>query len=128
MIYDLSQLTNKLKYFQMYAEANGLKRIIRLNTKALNVTFAEDYNITGRWKVTVENTQNDQQTSEIFDGVMICTGHHVVPLLPKFPGQERFKGNIRHTHTYKHPQGYEGKNVLVVGIGNSGGDAAAELS
>jgi len=117
-----------LKYFQMYAEANGLERFIRFNTKVLNVTFAEDYNATGRWKVTVEDTENGQQTSEIFDGVMICTGHHVVPLSPNFPGQERFKGNIRHTHTYKHPHGYEGKQVLVVGVGNSGADAAAELS
>ncbi|RWS18669.1 dimethylaniline monooxygenase [N-oxide-forming] 5-like protein [Leptotrombidium deliense] len=33
-----------------------------------------------------------------------------------------------HTHSYKRPNGFENKNVVVVGIGNSGGDAAVELS
>ena len=37
-------------------------------------------------------------------------------------------GKIIHTHSYKKPTGYEDLNVLVVGIGNSGGDAAVELS
>lgn len=33
-----------------------------------------------------------------------------------------------HSHDYKHTADYENKRVLVVGIGNSGGDAAVELS
>lgn len=40
----------------------------------------------------------------------------------------RFKGEIIHTHDYKHSKGYEDKKILIIGIGNSGGDAAVELS
>ena len=62
------------------------------------------------------------------DGVMVCTGHHTQPQVPKFKDQDKFKGQILHTHSYKRPEGYERKKVVVVGIGNSGGDAAVELS
>ena len=40
----------------------------------------------------------------------------------------RFKGKIIHSHDYKHSAGYEDKRIVIVGIGNSGGDAAVELS
>ena len=33
-----------------------------------------------------------------------------------------------HSHDYKNIAGYEDKRIVVVGIGNSGGDAAVELS
>lgn len=48
--------------------------------------------------------------------------------MPIFPDQEKFKGRIIHTHDYKRPNGFEDKRVCVVGVGNSGGDAAVELS
>ena len=38
------------------------------------------------------------------------------------------KGRTVHTHDYKDHQGYEDKNVVIIGIGNSGGDVAVELS
>lgn len=39
-----------------------------------------------------------------------------------------FLGKIIHSHSYKKPSGFEDLNVVIVGIGNSGGDAAVELS
>jgi dimethylaniline monooxygenase (N-oxide forming) len=60
--------------------------------------------------------------------VLVCTGHHAKPNLPTFPGQDKFKGRIIHSHSYKDHIGYEDKNVIVVGIGNSGVDLACELS
>lgn len=66
---------------------------------------------------------------EIFDGVLVCSGHHAIPHWPKpFPGQNEFKGRIVHSHDYKDHKGYEDKVVVVVGIGNSGIDVAVEQS
>ena len=45
-----------------------------------------------------------------------------------FPGLDSFKGKVVHTHDYRDHVGYEDKRVVVVGIGNSGGDVAVELS
>lgn len=44
-----------------------------------------------------------------------------------FEGEEKFEGKIIHSHDYRDHHGYEDKRVVVVGIGNSGGDVAAEL-
>ena len=41
---------------------------------------------------------------------------------------DQFQGKFIHTHDYKHHVGLENKKVIVVGIGNSGGDVAVELS
>lgn len=59
---------------------------------------------------------------------MICIGHHSKPLWPQFKGQDKFTGKIIHSHSYKKPDGFENQRIVVVGIGNSGGDITAELS
>ncbi|KAK3087154.1 hypothetical protein FSP39_002421 [Pinctada imbricata] len=42
-------------------------------------------------------------------------------------GMDKFKGTVTHSHDYKDFHVYEDKRLVVVGIGNSGGDAAVEL-
>lgn len=43
-------------------------------------------------------------------------------------GIEKFKGQYFHSRDYKNPVGFTGKRVIVIGIGNSGGDLAVEIS
>lgn len=42
--------------------------------------------------------------------------------------ESRFKGQQLHSREYRDVQAFQGKRVLVVGIGNTGGDLAVELS
>lgn len=44
------------------------------------------------------------------------------------PGMERFRGQYFHSRQYKNPDMFQGKRVLVVGMGNSGVDIAVEAS
>ncbi|XP_030061372.1 dimethylaniline monooxygenase [N-oxide-forming] 3 [Microcaecilia unicolor] len=117
-----------LKYLQLYTKHFDLSRHIRFKTKVISVKKRPDFYTTGQWDVVVE--MNGKQESAIFDAVMICTGHHVYPNLPlkSFPGIEKFKGKYIHNREYKDPARFQGKHVLVVGMGNSGADIAAELS
>ncbi|GFQ64902.1 dimethylaniline monooxygenase 5 [Trichonephila clavata] len=117
-----------IRYIEMYAERFDLVRHINFEHQVKNIEQTEDFEYTGRWKVTVQKNGTTEPFQEVFDGVMVCAGHHVFPLIPKFAGQEKFKGRIIHTHSYKRPKGYDDKRVLVVGVGNSGGDVAVELS
>lgn len=48
--------------------------------------------------------------------------------LPFYSGLNRFKGKCFHSRDYKEPGMWKGKRVLVIGLGNSGCDIAAELS
>ena len=96
--------------------------------QAVNVTQSEDFDKTGRWDVTVRHTVSGQVATHTYDAVLVCTGHHADINKPTFPGMDQFKGKVIHSHDYKDFHGYEGKRVVVVGIGNSGVDIAVELS
>lgn len=116
-----------LEYFKLYAENFGLHEFIRFNTSVEKVEQADDYEETGRWTVIFrKETTNDVKT-EIFDGVMVCTGHHTFPHMPIFYGKSQFRGRIMHSHSYRDSTEFADKTVLVVGLGNSGADIAVDL-
>ncbi|CAG2207818.1 FMO [Mytilus edulis] len=93
-----------------------------------SVKPADDFEISGQWELKVKDLAKDEEQSITYDAIMICTGHHAEKNMPDFPGMHNFKGKVLHSHDYRHTAGYEDKRVVVVGIGNSGGDAAVELS
>ena len=121
--------THMYAYLLAYAKHYGLEQYIQRETRVLNIERAADYASTGRWNVTVRNSAGAVSTST-FDAVLLCTGHHQTPHWPTeaWPGQKDFGGSIIHAHSYKDHRGYEDKTVVVVGVGNSGGDVAVELS
>ena len=62
------------------------------------------------------------------DTVVIATGIVAGPRMPTVPGRERFRGRIMHSIEYRRPAGFQGRRVLVVGVGNSGGEIGSELA
>ncbi|XP_041370067.1 flavin-containing monooxygenase 5-like [Gigantopelta aegis] len=116
------------EYFKLYMDQFGLQQYIKYNTEVLHVKPSSDFEKTGQWKVDVRDHVTNEVTKHVFDGVLVCTGHHAAKHEPKFAGQEEFQGRILHSHNYKDSRGFEGKRIVVIGIGNSGGDVAVELS
>ncbi len=76
----------------------------------------------GTWKT---ETEKEEYTSE---NVVVATGYTRIPHLPSWPGQGQFLGDLIHSSQYKNGDAYRGKNVLVVGFGNSGGEIAIDLA
>ncbi|XP_029284917.1 dimethylaniline monooxygenase [N-oxide-forming] 5-like [Cottoperca gobio] len=118
-----------LQYFRMYAEHFKLLRHIRFQTSVKNVSQRADFSRTGQWEVVTEN-KNGQEERHVFDAVICCSGHYTYPNLPlkDFPGIETFEGKYFHSWDYKGAEDMFGKRVVVIGIGNSGGDIAVESS
>lgn len=117
-----------LEYFRMYAKEFGLLKYIQFKTTVCSVKKQPDFSTSGQWQVVTEHEGKEQV--DVFDGVLVCTGHHTDPHLPldSFPGIEKFKGKYFHSREYKNPVEFTGKRVIVIGIGNSGGDLAVEIS
>ncbi|XP_074044704.1 flavin-containing monooxygenase 5 [Macrotis lagotis] len=117
-----------MEYFRMYAKEFDLLKYIRFKTTVCSVKKRPDFPTSGQWDIVTES--NGKQEVNVFDGVMVCTGHHTNAHLPLecFPGIEKFKGQYLHSRDYKNPEGFSGKRVIVIGIGNSGGDLAVEVS
>jgi len=122
--------TKVMEYFQMYANKFDLLKHIKFNTSVKSVKRTDDHDLTGKWEITYypHGKEIVGQKSEIFDFLFVCTGHHWMKNEPKFEGMDNFKGEVIHSKQYKDFKGFENKNVLVVGMGNSGGDIAVELS
>jgi len=60
--------------------------------------------------------------------VVVATGRHRLEVLPSFGGAETFGGPIVHSGDYRTGQAFADRRVLVVGIGNSGAEIAADLA
>jgi hypothetical protein len=59
--------------------------------------------------------------------IIVATGYNNSPLSPKWDGMENFQGQVLHSKDYRNGKSFLGKRVLVVGIGNTGGEIAIDL-
>jgi putative flavoprotein involved in K+ transport len=59
--------------------------------------------------------------------LVIATGWDTVPVMPCWPGAESFNKELIHSSAFKSAADYAGRDVLVVGAGNSGLDIAGHL-
>jgi putative flavoprotein involved in K+ transport len=60
--------------------------------------------------------------------VVVATGYNREPVEPDWPGQDSFPGDVLHASAYTGPERYRGRDVLVVGAGNTGAEIAADLA
>jgi putative flavoprotein involved in K+ transport len=60
--------------------------------------------------------------------VVVATGYNRVPLIPDWPGVATFTGELIHAGAFRNGDPYRGRDVLVVGGGNSGSEIAAILA
>ncbi|KAM7011994.1 uncharacterized protein LKV04_022432 [Tautogolabrus adspersus] len=118
-----------LLYLRLYAQTFNLLQYIHFQMKVVSVRQTADFAASGQWEVETESREGQRET-HVFAAVMVCTGHFTQPHLPlkDFPGIESFEGRYFHSWDYRSAEGLEGKRVLVIGIGNSGGDIAVDIS
>lgn len=104
------------RYFSDYVKHFGFRDKIQFKTAVTQVAPAgEKYAVT-----------TDRGNTTLYDAVLVCNGHHWNPRLADFKGT--FEGKTLHAHDYKSIDGFEDKDVLIVGIGNSAVDIACELT
>lgn len=110
-------------YITGRAKRNNIERHIQFSTA---VRWVERDDDTGRFRVTVENLENNDSRTETFDYVVVATGHFSVPNVPYYPGFERFPGRILHSHDFRDAQEFTGKRLLVMGSSYSAEDIALQ--
>ncbi|MFJ6634493.1 flavin-containing monooxygenase [Streptomyces sp. NPDC091376] len=59
--------------------------------------------------------------------VVVATGFNHTPRLPDWPGLDTYTGELLHASAYRDAAPYAGKDVLVVGAGNTGAEIAVDL-
>jgi thioredoxin reductase len=59
--------------------------------------------------------------------IVMATGASGIPSIPDIPSLRDFHGEVLHSSRYDDGEAWKGKNVLVIGSGNSGHDIAQDL-
>ncbi|XP_065913296.1 flavin-containing monooxygenase 3-like isoform X2 [Dysidea avara] len=143
--------TEVLKYLKDYADHFNLMPLIHLNTVITNIAsngtthtpppvgdvqFPLESCVQPRtgftfhqWKVTTQNVLTKTTTTEIYDAVVVCSGHFCTPWKSDVVGLENFPpSKVIHSHSYRDPDTYQGQTVLVVGSKMSAIDISLDLS
>jgi len=60
--------------------------------------------------------------------VIVATGYNGAPHVPAWPGRDRFTGELVHSSAYVNAEPFRGRDVLVVGAGNSGAEIATDVA
>lgn len=102
-----------LAYIQAFAREHQLHERIEFGRAVENVKLADGY---------AEVVSSGE--SRLYRGVVCASGVNWDPLFPEYEGQ--FDGELRHSATYKHAREFEGKRVVIVGLGNSAADIACD--
>ncbi|MFA3875549.1 flavin-containing monooxygenase [Streptomyces sp. MMCC 100] len=112
-------------YLRSFAQWAGLLDHVELRTEVVSVRQDAD----GMWTV-VSRGADGAQTSRRFERVVVASGHHTDPALPDpLPaGADSFAGTILHSLDYRDGADFAGRRVVVVGLGASAVDIAADLS
>jgi thioredoxin reductase len=79
-----------------------------------------------RWSVVLRGADGTRREMHPRHVVM-ATGASGIPNLPDIPSLRSFGGKILHSSEYEDGEAWMGKNVLVIGSGNSGHDIAQDL-
>ena len=114
------------RYLDDFVDHFGFRGSIRFRTEVTRAEPAPG----GGWDVTARRRDTGDEHTERYGAVLVANGHHWDPRYPEpaFPGAGTFAGEQIHSHHYRAPEPFAGKRVLVLGIGNSACDAAADCS
>eukprot|EP00092_Neocalanus_flemingeri_P012751 GFUD01013740.1.p1 GENE.GFUD01013740.1~~GFUD01013740.1.p1 ORF type:complete len:660 (-),score=204.50 GFUD01013740.1:210-2189(-) len=113
-----------LEYLAEFVKHFDIGDNLRYNHEVIEAKQEDD----GKWMVTVrDNSAMDEHTS-VFDKIIVCSGSNHVPHVPQVEGDHLFEGDSCHSSQYRSAKPFQGKKVLLVGMGESGSDIAYSIS
>ncbi|HEX4895499.1 MAG TPA: NAD(P)-binding domain-containing protein [Solimonas sp.] len=106
-----------LEYARAFARDHGLYAAIRFGRAVEQAEPVDD----GSWRVRLADGETRR-----YRALICASGSNWHPYLPRHPGD--FAGEIRHSVSYRDPEEFRGRRVLVIGAGNSGCDIACDAA
>jgi len=104
-----------VRYFDHYVQRQNIELL--LGCKVRRVDRAD-----GFWQLDTSSGQIRTPA------IVLATGNYSAPTIPPWPGLKRFNGEIVHSGDFTNAWAYRGRDVLVVGAGNSAADITVQLA
>ncbi|GHB43428.1 monooxygenase [Streptomyces cirratus] len=113
---------NVVRYLEKYAEFHELELVTGVEvTRIERATDADGE--AGGWTLHASGGR-----VLAAGAVVVATGFNHTPALPDWPGRDGYGGRLLHAAEYRDPTPYAGRDVLVVGVGNTGAEIAVDLA
>lgn len=102
---------------------SDVRKYVRFETVVRLVAYDER---TEQFSVTSEHLPSGETTTEEFDHLVVASGHFSFPNTPEVPGVETFPGFVSHAHDFRGAEGFEGRDVLIIGSSYSAEDIGSQ--
>uniref|UniRef100_A0A452YU54 Flavin-containing monooxygenase n=1 Tax=Aegilops tauschii subsp. strangulata TaxID=200361 RepID=A0A452YU54_AEGTS len=102
-----------LAFLRAFAEESGSLPTVRLRAEVLRASPPLGRRGEGgeRWSVAWRG-EDGEVAVEAFDAVVVCNGHCTVPLVPKLPGIDKWRGKQMHATITAFPSHFEIRSLL----------------
>ncbi|OAL83112.1 NAD(P)-binding domain-containing protein [Acinetobacter terrae] len=110
-------------YIKGRVEKADVRKYVRFNTAVRAVQYTE---ISKQFSVNVHDHEQDMIYTEIFDFVIVASGHFSTPKIPEYKGFDLFSGRILHAHDFRDALEFKDKTVLILGSSYSAEDIGSQ--
>jgi len=88
-----------LRFLDRFVEEFGVKELTRFETRVVRVERGEE-----GWVVETLSRGSEMVTREVYEAVVVCSGHNSSPRVAEILGIEKWSGFQMHSHNYRVPQ------------------------
>ncbi|KAJ7673999.1 FAD/NAD-P-binding domain-containing protein [Mycena polygramma] len=136
------------RHVRAYASLHGLNvndrpRYSPVTSYSTRVESIQKCNDTSTWKLTLRRLQRLSESNQLredlwneeFDAVVVATGRFTTAHVPPIPGIDNWSAateegrySMYHSQSFRHPERYAGKTVLIVGASISATQIARSIA
>ncbi len=110
-------------YIEGRVKKAGVRDWVRFRTP---VRFVRYDPASQTFTVTAHDLKKDSMYDEVFDHVIVASGHFSTPNVPEFRGFDTFNGRVLHAHDFRDAMEFHGKDILIVGTSYSAEDIGSQ--
>ena len=112
-----------LSYIEGRLSKTRFREKIKFNTIVRDVRYRER---DCKFSVIARDATTDTETVEVFENVVVASGHFSTPNSPYYEGFEKFNGRILHAHDFRDAREFVDKNILILGTSYSAEDIGSQ--
>jgi trimethylamine monooxygenase len=110
-------------YIEGRVKKAGVRDLIRFST---TIRFVKYDPATEKFTVTAHDLAKDHMYDEVFDHVIVASGHFSTPNVPEYPGFDIYGGRVLHAHDFRDAVEFKGKDLLILGSSYSAEDIGSQ--
>ncbi|WP_041537230.1 NAD(P)-binding domain-containing protein [Pseudopedobacter saltans] len=110
-------------YIEGRIKQSNARDYIQFNTVARWVDYLPE---TKQFRVIFDNLVKNETFEEIFDYLVVGTGHFSTPNMPYFKGIDNFPGAVMHAHDFRGADQFKNQKLLLIGSSYSAEDIGVQ--